>query len=233
MKVKVIKEYFERDVERTFNVGEVINVENKENSLFYHIWEKENGVEKLVVIPKENCVVVKQEEIMSKNYIVNIKYHINANDENQLEELLKEMNISNNEYYKGYNIVGIEMGYKVGDKVAYLGVSKEYRTGTIREVEIADNGRSLYLITNYPYLRYGTEILGMLKDLEEEGLLQEEVMNTYQKAKESARNKAIEWQLDFNNHNYSYEELACYTEYFEVLARRYGLVKEFRRNGII
>ena len=58
-------------------------------------------------------------------------------------------------------------------------------------------------------------------------------MNTYQKVKERARNKAFEWQLDFNNHNYSYGELVCYTQHFEVLARRYGLVKEFRENGII
>ena len=58
-------------------------------------------------------------------------------------------------------------------------------------------------------------------------------MNAYQKAKESVRNKAIEWQMDFCNHNYSYGELAAYTEYFETLAKRYGLVKEFRENGII
>lgn len=55
----------------------------------------------------------------------------------------------------------------------------------------------------------------------------------YQRAKEKARNEAIEWQLDFNNHNYSYEELACYGNYFERLAKRYGLVKEFKENGII
>ena len=55
MKVRVIKEYFEKDVKRLFKVGEVINVENKENSDFYHIWEKDG----LVVIPKENCKVVK------------------------------------------------------------------------------------------------------------------------------------------------------------------------------
>ena len=58
-------------------------------------------------------------------------------------------------------------------------------------------------------------------------------MNTYQRAKESARNKAIEWQLDFDNHNYSYSELAWYGNYFERLAKRYGLTKEFKENGII
>ena len=56
---------------------------------------------------------------------------------------------------------------------------------------------------------------------------------TYQRAKEEARNRAIEWQLDFDNHNYSYEELAYFSAYFERLAKRYGLVTEFRENGII
>ena len=58
-------------------------------------------------------------------------------------------------------------------------------------------------------------------------------MNAYQKAKENARNKAIEWQRDFENHNYSYGELSYYGSYFEKIAKRYGLVEEFRENGII
>lgn len=57
-------------------------------------------------------------------------------------------------------------------------------------------------------------------------------MNEYQKSKEDARNKAIEWQLDFCNHSYSYEELAEFGNYFENLGRRYGLLTEFRENGI-
>lgn len=59
MKVKVIKEYFEKYANKTFNVGDVISVDNKENSMFYHVWEKDNGKEKLIVIPKENCVIIK------------------------------------------------------------------------------------------------------------------------------------------------------------------------------
>ena len=58
-------------------------------------------------------------------------------------------------------------------------------------------------------------------------------MNKYQRAKESARNKAVEWQLDFENHDYSYGELAYWADYFHGLARRYGLVREFEENGII
>lgn len=58
-------------------------------------------------------------------------------------------------------------------------------------------------------------------------------MNAYQKAKARARDMAVEWQSDFCNHNYSYGELAYYGEYFERLARRYGLVREFKENAII
>lgn len=57
-------------------------------------------------------------------------------------------------------------------------------------------------------------------------------MSKYQQAKENARNKAIEWQADFDNHNYSYEWLVYYGNMFEKLGRRYGLLKEFRMNGI-
>ena len=58
-------------------------------------------------------------------------------------------------------------------------------------------------------------------------------MNAYQMAKEKARNKAVEWQRGFCNQNYSYSELADWEDYFSRLAKRYGLVKEFRENGII
>ena len=58
-------------------------------------------------------------------------------------------------------------------------------------------------------------------------------MGTYQKAKQRAIDKAINWQLDFENHNYSYGELAEWQSYFERLAKRYGLIREFRENGII
>ena len=55
----------------------------------------------------------------------------------------------------------------------------------------------------------------------------------YQKGKEKTRNEAIEWQSDFATHNYSYGELAYFSDYFETKARRYGLLREFRENGII
>ena len=52
-------------------------------------------------------------------------------------------------------------------------------------------------------------------------------MNGYQKRKNAAREKAIEWQHDFENHNYSYGELAAWGDYFAKLGKRYGLTEEF------
>lgn len=58
-------------------------------------------------------------------------------------------------------------------------------------------------------------------------------MGKYEQKKEEVRQEAIDWQSDFCNHNYSYGELAFYSDYFEKKGRRYGLIKEFRGNGII
>ena len=58
-------------------------------------------------------------------------------------------------------------------------------------------------------------------------------MSNYQKQKENAREKAIQWQQDFENNNYSWLELAQWQQYFEKLGKRYGLTDEFKENGII
>ena len=55
---------------------------------------------------------------------------------------------------------------------------------------------------------------------------------TYETKKEMARQKAIDWQNGVFNHNYSYGELAEFVMHFEKLGKRYGLLKEFRENGI-
>lgn len=55
---------------------------------------------------------------------------------------------------------------------------------------------------------------------------------TYASNKAVARQEAIDWQNDLFRDNRSYEELAEAAEHFEKLGRRYGLLKEFRENGI-
>lgn len=58
-------------------------------------------------------------------------------------------------------------------------------------------------------------------------------MKKYQENKEKARQQAIEWQKDFENQNYCWGDLIIYQQYFEDKARKYGLLKEFKENGII
>lgn len=56
---------------------------------------------------------------------------------------------------------------------------------------------------------------------------------SYFETKEKIRNQAIAFQCEFNQRSYFWSELALIQDYFEVQGRRYGLLKEFRENGII
>ena len=56
---------------------------------------------------------------------------------------------------------------------------------------------------------------------------------TYQQKKAEAIDEAIEWQNNFEKRNYSWGEIAFWGNHFEKLARRYGLIREFKENGII
>ena len=53
----------------------------------------------------------------------------------------------------------------------------------------------------------------------------------YETKKEMARQEAIDWQNGLRD-NRDYEEMQEAAEYFEKLGKRYGLLKEFRENGI-
>ena len=58
-------------------------------------------------------------------------------------------------------------------------------------------------------------------------------LNKYKEKKEKARKEAIAWQKEFAKHNYSYGELAYYQNYFENKGAHYGLIREFKENGIL
>lgn len=58
------------------------------------------------------------------------------------------------------------------------------------------------------------------------------MVKTYQQRKAEVREQAIEWQYDFEKYNYSWVDLAAWSNYFKALGKRYGLLKEFRENGI-
>lgn len=54
----------------------------------------------------------------------------------------------------------------------------------------------------------------------------------YYKKKEEIRQEAIEWQQKFTSNNYSYLESMEWGNYFYNLGKRYGLLREFKENGI-
>ena len=54
----------------------------------------------------------------------------------------------------------------------------------------------------------------------------------YNRLKETARTEAFEWQLISGDYPMSYNELAEVGERFYTIGKRYGLLKEFRENGI-
>ena len=58
-------------------------------------------------------------------------------------------------------------------------------------------------------------------------------MTKYQQAKNKIRDLAADWQSDFGNNNYSWLELLQWQEFFSTKAKRHGLIREFRENGII
>ena len=55
---------------------------------------------------------------------------------------------------------------------------------------------------------------------------------TYRQLKEELRNEAINWQAEFETKNYTWGEIAAWQEYFRDKGRQYGLLTEFRENGI-
>lgn len=60
-----------------------------------------------------------------------------------------------------------------------------------------------------------------------------QTMNTYQRRKEQARQKAIAWQNDFGSKAHTGWDLVDAYAYFAKLGKRYGLTREFAENGII
>ena len=58
-------------------------------------------------------------------------------------------------------------------------------------------------------------------------------MTTYAQKKAEAQQEAIDYQTTKATKPMSYTELAHYSDYFTKLGKRYGLLKEFRENGIL
>lgn len=58
-------------------------------------------------------------------------------------------------------------------------------------------------------------------------------MKTYNEYKNIAREKAITYQLEASEKSLFWSDFADIEVYFGKIAKRYGLIKEFKENGII
>ena len=63
--------------------------------------------------------------------------------------------------------------------------------------------------------------------------LWERPISYYRRKQASVRQQAIDYQLRASNQNLSYYELMKSTNHFAELGKRYGLLREFKENGII
>ena len=57
-------------------------------------------------------------------------------------------------------------------------------------------------------------------------------MRKYYIGKSQARQRAMDWQIEASTKSMSYQELAYYGSLFYKLGKRYGLIREFKENGI-
>jgi hypothetical protein len=53
------------------------------------------------------------------------------------------------------------------------------------------------------------------------------------KTKEEAREIAIDWQIWQSEQDLSYGEMAEFADYFKQVGKKFGLLREFKENGII
>ena len=58
-------------------------------------------------------------------------------------------------------------------------------------------------------------------------------MKTYKQKKEEIRQQAFEWQHNFAENRLHWSSVFWGTVYFEQKGRRYGLLTEFKENGIL
>lgn len=54
----------------------------------------------------------------------------------------------------------------------------------------------------------------------------------YWEGKGRIADEAKDWQHNFSDRDWSYEELAKVWNYFYIMGKRYGVLREFRENGI-
>ena len=93
------------------------------------------------------------------------------------------------------------------------------------------NGKVVFKLEDAPFIYTYT---GCASD--NEPLVVYETMTikgrTYNEKKANLEEIAKDWQRDFNNHNYAWSDLTEVGTFFLENGKKYGLLQEFRENGI-
>ena len=66
-----------------------------------------------------------------------------------------------------------------------------------------------------------------------DGLRQWNGSRTYTGKREVLKDFAVQWQLAFSRFNYSQDDLIGWANFFGEYGKKYGLLREFKENGII
>ena len=105
----------------------------------------------------------------------------------------------------------------------------EFKNGSNPYITM-NNSRLFYMLKKYDYEQIGTTTFLINSRCD---ILTIKPKSSYEINKDILRNIAIDWQNNFYRFHYSYEELAGWTAFFTELGARYGLLNEFKDNGII
>lgn len=94
---------------------------------------------------------------------------------------------------------------------------------------ITTNNKNLFkMITKYFLEQTGENSFEVLheipRDIKKSG---------YQRKRFILKQFAIEWQYNFSGMRYSWEDVIFWGSFFEEYGKKYGLLREFRENGII
>ena len=92
---------------------------------------------------------------------------------------------------------------------------------------ITINNKGLfYMIKKYNLRQEGKKAFFVIREWRKKHM-------TYTDKRELLREFAREWQANFCRFDYSMNDLINYQSFFEDYGKKYGLLREFRANGII
>jgi len=95
---------------------------------------------------------------------------------------------------------------------------------------VSTNNKTLfYMLRKYHYIQTGEKSFHIL-NIEERN---SKIKYTRDINKSILRNIAMEWIYSFSELNYSYGDLADWSDFFREYGKKYGLLREFKEDAIL